>query len=136
ATILGAIVAIGMSRYHFRGKVTLDGMFYLPLVIPVIVLGISFLAYYDLIGIPFGMLSVIIAHVTFSIPYVYSIVRARLDGFDMSLEEAAKDLGASEWQTFIRVTIPLIFPGIFAGALLAFTVSIDDVVISFFVAGP
>lgn len=136
STMIGTLAAVGMYRYHFRGKTALDGMLYLPIVIPEIVMGISLLAFFALVEIPLGVMTLIIAHITFSIPFVVVVVRARLEGFDRSIEEAAMDLGANEWQTFTKVTIPIIAPGIVAGALLAFTLSIDDVIISFFVAGP
>lgn len=136
ATMVGTLAAVGMYRYHFRGKTALDGMLYLPIVIPEIVMGISLLAFYALVGIPLGITTVIIAHITFCVPFVVVIVRARLEGFDRSLEEAARDLGASEWKTFRYVTLPVIGPGVLAGALLSFTLSIDDLIISFFVAGP
>ncbi|AQS55614.1 spermidine/putrescine ABC transporter permease PotC [Novibacillus thermophilus] len=136
STMIGTLAAVGMYRYHFRGKTALDGMLYLPIVIPEIVMGISLLAFFATVEIPLGITTLVIAHITFSVPFVVVVVRARLEGFDRSIEEAAMDLGANEWQTFVRVTLPIIAPGIVAGALLAFTLSIDDVIISFFVAGP
>lgn len=136
ATMVGTLAAVGMYRYHFRGKTALDGLLYLPIVIPEIVMGISLLAFYALVGIPLGLTTIIIAHITFCVPFVVVVVRARLEGFDRSLEEAARDLGASEWKTFRYVTLPIIGPGVLAGALLSFTLSIDDLIISFFVAGP
>ncbi|GAB7388908.1 hypothetical protein BSNK01_27460 [Bacillaceae bacterium] len=136
STMVGTLAAVGMYRYHFRGKSVLDGLLYLPIVIPEIVMGISLLAFFALMKIPLGIFTLIAAHITFSIPFVVVVVRARLEGFDKSLEEAALDLGATEWQTFTKVTLPVIMPGILASALLAFTLSIDDVIISFFVAGP
>lgn len=136
ATMIGTIAAVGMYRYHFRGKTALDGMLYLPIVIPEIVMGISLLAFFALANVPLGIMTLVIAHITFCIPFVVVIVRARLEGFDPSMEEAARDLGANEWHTFTKVTLPIIGPGIMAGALLSFTLSIDDVIISFFVAGP
>lgn len=136
ATMVGTLAAVGMYRYHFRGKTALDGMLYLPIVIPEIVMGISLLAFFALTEVPLGIMTIIIAHITFCIPFVVVIVRARLEGFDSAMEEAAMDLGANEWQTFLKVTLPIIGPGILAGALLSFTLSIDDVIISFFVAGP
>ncbi len=136
ATMIGTLAAVGMYRYHFRGKTVLDGLLYTVIIIPEIVMGIALLAFFALAGVPLGIFTLIAAHITFCIPFVAVIVRARLAGFDRSLEEAALDLGASEWQTFRHVTLPIIMPGIMAGALLAFTLSIDDVIISFFVAGP
>lgn len=136
ATMIGTLAAVGMYRYHFRGKTALDAMLYLPIVIPEIVMGISMLALFAQLKVPLGFWTLVAAHITFSIPFVVVVVKARLDGFDKSIEEAAMDLGATPWQTFIKVTLPVIAPGVIAAALLAFTLSIDDVIISFFVAGP
>lgn len=136
ATMIGTLAAVGLYRYHFRGKTALDAMLYMPIVIPEIVMGISLLALFAQLKIPLGYLSLIAAHITFSVPFVVVVVKARLAGFDKSIEEAAMDLGATPWQTFLKVTLPVIAPGVVASALLAFTLSIDDVVISFFVAGP
>jgi spermidine/putrescine transport system permease protein len=136
SVIIGTLAAIGMYRYKFRRKAVLDAVLYLPLVIPEIVMGISLLAFFSLVNIPLGRLSLIISHVTFSTAYVVAVVKTRLDGFDRRIEEAAMDLGATPLQTFFRVTLPIIMPGVIAGGLLAFTLSLDDVIISFFVAGP
>lgn len=136
STMIGTLAAVGMYKYNFRGKSVLDGLLYVPIVIPEIVMGVALLAFFVLLSIPLGLLTLVIAHVTFSIPFVVVVVRARLEGFDRSLEEAAMDLGANQWQTFTRVTFPIILPGILAGSLLALTLSLDDVIISFFVAGP
>jgi spermidine/putrescine transport system permease protein len=134
--IIGTAAGIGMYRYAFKGKSILEGMLFLPIVIPEIVMGISLLAFFSIVKIPAGILTLIIAHVTFSVPFVVIVVRSRLDGFDKSLEEAAMDLGAKRWRTIRDVTLPVILPGIAAGAMMAFTLSIDDVIISFFVSGP
>jgi spermidine/putrescine transport system permease protein len=136
ATMIGTLAAVGMYRYHFRGKTALEGIIFLPIVIPEIVMGISMLALFSQMKVPLGFWTLAAAHITFSIPFVIVVVRARLAGFDKSIEEAAMDLGATPWQTFLKVTLPVIAPGVMAGALLTFTLSIDDVVISFFVAGP
>lgn len=136
STMIGTLTAVGMYKYHFRGKTAIDALLYIPIVIPEIVLGIAMLAFFALIKIPLGMLTLILAHITFCISFVVIVVQARLEGFDHSLEEAAMDLGANHWQTFIHVTLPLIMPGIIAGALLSLTLSLDDVIISFFVSGP
>jgi spermidine/putrescine transport system permease protein len=136
SVILGTITAVGMYRYKFRGKTALDSVLFVPIVIPEIVMGIAMLAFFSQIKIPMGLLTLILAHVTFSVSYVFLVVKARLDGFNKSLEEAAMDLGATPLQTFFKVTLPVITPGIVAGGLLAFTLSLDDVIISFFVAGP
>lgn len=135
ATCIGTIAAVGMYKYKFRGKSTIDALLYIPVVIPEIVLGISLLTIFTKTGIPRGMLSLVLAHVTFSIPYVIFNVRARLSGYDNSIEEASMDLGANRLQTFFRVTLPVLAPGIGGGALLAFTLSIDDVIISYFTNG-
>jgi len=145
ATILGTMVAIALVRGAFSGKRWLDGLLYLPVVIPDITMGVSLLVFFrfvfDLLesamGKRFfpGMMTVIIAHVAFNISYVAIVVRARLADMNPRFEEAARDLGANEWRTFWRVTYPLLLPGIIAGALLAFTISLDDFVVTFFVGG-
>jgi spermidine/putrescine transport system permease protein len=135
ATIIGTLTAYGLFRYRFRGKTAFDGVLFLPIVTPEIVVGISLVIFFVLINVNLGLTTIIIAHVAFDIPFVMLIVRARLQGMDRSLEEAAMDLGADEWTTFFKVTIPQLLPGIIASALLAFTLSFDDFVITFFVAG-
>ncbi|KAB8143877.1 ABC transporter permease [Chloroflexia bacterium SDU3-3] len=146
ATVLGTMLALAMERYRFRGRSATDTLLYLPIVIPEIVLAVALLSFFafafnlaeSLFGIHMqqGMATVVIAHVTFSVAFVVVTVRTSLRGFDQRLEEAAMDLGASRFQTFRRVTFPLILPGIIGGALLAFTLSLDDFIISLFVAGP
>ncbi|MEK4026996.1 MULTISPECIES: ABC transporter permease subunit [Bacillaceae] len=136
STMLGTLVAVGMYRYQFRGKGIIDAMLYVPLVMSEIVMGIALLAFFSMVQIPLGMGTLLVAHVTFSIPFVVVVINARLKGFDQSIEEASKDLGANEWQTFRLITFPLLGPAIAASAMLAFTISIDDVIVSFFVAGP
>lgn len=136
SVIIGTITAIGLYKSNFKGKKLLDGFLYVPVVIPEIVLGIALLAFFSQIQLPMGLTTLIIAHITFSISYVVVVVKARLDGLDPALEEAAGDLGASPKEAFFKVTLPVIMPGIMAGALLAFTLSLDDVIISFFTAGP
>ncbi len=136
SAMIGTLAAVGMYRYNFKGKSVLDALLYIPVVIPEIVMGIALLALFAQARLALGMTTLVIAHVAFSIPFVVIVVKARLDGFNRSIEEAAMDLGADRWQTFYRVTLPIIMPGIVSGALLAFTLSLDDVVISFFVAGP
>jgi spermidine/putrescine transport system permease protein len=136
STIIGTLTAYGLYRYRFRGKMIFDGILFLPIVTPEIIVGISLLIFYtSIIHMPLGLNTVIIAHVAFDIPFVMLIVRARLQGMDRALEEASMDLGADEWTTFFKVTIPQLMPGIIAAALLAFTLSFDDFVITFFVAG-
>jgi len=135
ATIIGTLTAYGLYRYRFRGKFVFDGILFLPIVTPEIVVGISLVIFFVMIRYNLGLTTIIIAHVAFDIPFVMLIVRARLQGMDRCLEEAAMDLGADEWTTFFKVTIPQLIPGIIAAALLAFTLSFDDFVITFFVAG-
>jgi spermidine/putrescine transport system permease protein len=136
SVMIGTLAAVGMYRYNFKGKSLVDGMLYIPLVIPEIVMGIALLAFFSMAKFSMGIGTLILAHVTFSVSYVVAVVRARLDGFDKSVEEAAADLGATPMQTFFAVTLPIIAPGVIAGGLLAFTLSLDDMIISFFVAGP
>lgn len=146
STILGTLTALAMERYRFRGRGAFDALLYLPIVIPEIVMAVSLLAFFafsfDVLAsitgqrLSMSLMTVIISHIAFSISFVVVVVRASLSGFDRRLEEAAQDLGANEWQTFWRITFPLILPGIVGGALLAFTISLDDFIISFFTSGP
>jgi spermidine/putrescine transport system permease protein len=163
STIFGTMTALAMERYNFFGKLAFDAVLYLPIIIPEIVMALSLILFFVLINLGGWALDlsnqvatwtflpkflsdflvrlirvtpIIIAHVAFNISFVAVVVRARLADFDRSLEEAAQDLFANEWQTFRRITLPLIMPGIIGGALLAFTLSIDDFVITFFVSGP
>ena len=135
STVIGTLGAVGMYKYKFRGKKTIDALLYIPVVIPEIVLGISLLTLFTKTNIPRGMISLVLAHVTFCIPYVIFNVRARLAGYDNSIEEASMDLGADRVKTFMNITLPVLFPGIAGGALLAFTLSIDDVIVSYFTNG-
>jgi spermidine/putrescine transport system permease protein len=135
ATVLGTMVALALGRYAFRGEGSTKNLLYLPIIIPEIVIGAALVTFFGVARFRLSLTTVVIAHVVFSISYVAIVVRARLSGFDRSLEEAALDLGARPFQTFVRVTLPLILPGVVSGALLAFTVSIDDYVITSFVAG-
>jgi spermidine/putrescine transport system permease protein len=135
ATIIGTLAALALVRYHFRGKSVSDLILFSNIAAPEIVLGAALLSFFVSLGIPLGLQTIIIAHVMFCVAYVAITVRARLSGFDASLEEAAQDLGANPWTTFRLVTLPIIFPGILAGALLAFALSIDDFVITNFNSG-
>lgn len=135
ATVLGTMVALALVRYRYKGKGTTEGILFANIAAPEIVMGASLLALFITLGVPRGVATIVIAHVMFNIAYVAVTVRARLAGFDRHLEEAAQDLGATPWVTFWRVTFPLIFPGILAGGLLAFALSIDDFIITNFVAG-
>ena len=152
STILGTLIALALTRYRFRGRGLLNGLIFLPMASPEIVLGSSLLTMFvnisihngivppGLANLPAGTLSlgfttILIAHIMFNISYVVVTVKARVSGFDRRLEEAAMDLGANEWTTFWKVTFPLIFPGIMAASMLAFSLSIDDFVITNFVSG-
>ncbi len=142
SVILGAMVAVLLWRFRFPFKGSYEGASALPIVIPEICMGVAMLAFFARIGWPSGMpwplnlSQITIAHISFSFPFVAVVVRARLSSFNRELEEAAKDLGASEWQTFRDVLIPFMRPGLVAGGLLAFTLSLDDFVITFFTSGP
>ena len=136
STVLGTMLALGLDRYRFFGRVVLEGLLYLPIIIPEIVMGVGLLLFFVLTQTPLSVWTILIAHVAFCVPFVYVIVRARLATYDRTLEAAAQDLGANEWETFRRITLPLLMPGILGGALMAFTLSIDDFVITFFVTGP
>ena len=135
SVFIGTLAAVGMFRYKFKGKSFIDNLMYIPIVIPEIVMGISLLVFYSMIQLPTGLITLIIAHVTFSTPYVCITVRSRIAGYDMSVEEAAMDLGASPLRTLTKVTLPIIAPGIMSGAMLALTLSLDDVIVSFFTTG-
>jgi len=138
ATVVGTLLALALVRYRpprFRGKTLVEQTMFLNIAAPEIVLGASLLGLFVTINIARGFTTLLLAHVAFSIAYVTVTVRARLAGFDRSLEEAAADLGANSWTTFGKITLPIIMPGILAGALMAFALSIDDFVTSNFVSG-
>ena len=139
ATALGTLIALALERYSFRGKGVMNSLIFLPMATPEIIMGASLLTMFVSIGtppfFPLNFLTILIAHVMFNISYVVVTVRARLAGFPRHLEEAAGDLYANEWATFWKVTFPLIFPGILAAALLAFSLSIDDFVVTNFTSG-
>lgn len=137
ATLLGTLLALGLHRLgEGKARRNIEAALYLPVVTPEIVAGISLLAIFALFRVPLGLTTVIVAHITFCLPFVTVVVLARAQGMDPGLEEAALTLGASPRTTFWRVTVPQLLPGIVAGALLAFTLSFDDFVITFFTAGP
>jgi spermidine/putrescine transport system permease protein len=136
STVLGTLAAVGLKKFKFFGRKFINNLIYIPIVISEIVLGLALLAVFSLTQVELGLWSVLIAHVTFSTPFVINSVRSVLFSIPDSVEEAAEDLGASRWQTFFRVTLPLLKPGIYSGAILAFTLSLDDVVVSYFTAGP
>lgn len=134
--IIGTICAVGMYKYEFKAKSAVNNLLYIPIIIPEIVLGISLLIFFSSINLSMSMFTLVVAHITFSLPFVVITVRSRLAGYDKSVEEAARDLGATEFRTFTRVTLPIIAPGVLSGGMLAFTMSLDDVVVSFFTSGP
>lgn len=146
STVIGTLAALALQRYDFRLKSFSQLSLYIPIVIPEIVMGIGILVLFSQVfsflnstlgtNLTMGLPTVIVSHITFSIPFVTLVVQARLQGFDKSFEEAAMDLGANELITFWRVTFPMILPGVLSGALLAFTLSLDDFVITFFTTGP
>lgn len=136
STIIGTISAYGLYKYDFPLKKLVNKLLYIPVVIPEIVLGISLLAIYTVFKLELGMMTLILAHISFSIPFVIINVRNILEQMDGNLILAANDLGASKLKTFLYITIPSLMPGILSGAELAFTLSLDDVVISYFTAGP
>ncbi len=145
ATVLGTAIGLAMERFRFRGRTLMEALLFLPIIIPDITMGISLLVFFSLVfqllgqltglRLVLGLPTVIAGHVAFNISYVAVVVRARIAELDPSLEEAALDLGANEWRAFWRITLPLIAPGVLSGALLAFTLSLDDFVITFFTAG-
>ena len=135
AVVIGTTGALGMRRRRSRLNEAVAMASMLPIMIPEIILGMVFLSVFSLMGLPFGMVTLVIAHTAFCIPYVYSMVNTRLIGMDKSLEEAAMDLGAAPFRVFWDVTFPTILPGILSGVMLAFAMSFDDVVISIFVTG-
>lgn len=135
AAVIGTLGAVGLARHKIRGKAALENVATLPAMVPEVVLGLSFLVAFSRVGLPSSLFSLILAHATFCIPYILLIVRARLSGLDPSYEEAARDLGANQTQAFLTVVLPLIAPAVLSGVLLAFAMSLDDVVISFFVSG-
>jgi spermidine/putrescine transport system permease protein len=136
STVIGTMVSVGLERYRFRGRSPIDAMLFLPIIIPDIAMAIMLLAFFVLIKMQLGLSTIIISHVAFNIAFVAVIVRARMASIDPALEEAASDLYANEWRAFWRVTFPLLLPGILGGALFAFTLSLDDYVITFFTSGP
>lgn len=136
AVVIGTMGALGMHRRKNRMNDMVASVSMIPIMIPEIILGMVFLSVFSLMGLPFGMVTLVIAHTAFCVPYVYSMVKARLVGMDKSLEEAALDLGASRIRVFFDVTLPMILPAILSGVMLAFAMSFDDVVISIFVTGP
>jgi spermidine/putrescine transport system permease protein len=136
ATILGTLGALALYRYDFFGRKLIQSLVYVLIMSPEIVMGISLLMMFVFISLPLGFITLLISHITFCLPFVIVTVMARLNGFDKNIIEAAKDLGATEFITFISIVLPNIIPAIVAGFLLSLTLSFDDVIISFFVTGP
>ncbi|RCX18522.1 spermidine/putrescine transport system permease protein [Fontibacillus phaseoli] len=136
STLLGTLAALTIRKVGRKTKAGVGGLLYLPIIIPDIIMGLSLLVLFTQFHMPLGKMTIIIAHITFCVSYVYVIVTTRLTGMGGQLEEAAQDLGADAWQTFRHVTLPQIMPGIISGALIAFTMSLDDFMVSFFVSGP
>ena len=135
AAVIGTLGAIGTVNSKFKAKGLMEYIATLPMMTPEIILGMIFLAFFSLLGLPFGMTTLVIAHTAFSIPYVFMQVKARLHGMDKTYEEAARDLGASRIRVFFDITLPLILPAVISGMMLAFAMSFDDVIISVFVTG-
>ena len=136
STVIGTISAYGLKKYNFKGKKIVNELLYIPVIIPEIVMGISLLCIYSFMKLELGMFSLILSHIAFSIPFVIINVNSAIDTLNPNIEEAAVDLGASKFKTFMLVVLPSLMPGIISGAGLAFTLSLDDVVISYFTAGP
>ena len=135
AGVLGTLGALGMSKIRCKANSFMEYMATLPIMIPEIILGMVFLAFFSLLGLPFGMTTLILGHTAFCVPYIFMLVKARLVGMDPSLAEAARDLGASEPRVFWDITLPLLLPAIASGMVLSFAMSFDDVIISLFVTG-
>lgn len=136
AAIIGSLTAVALFRYQFKGKTAVNGLLFIVMMSPDIVMAISLLALFLVLGFELGFLSLLIAHITFCLPFVVVTVYSRLKGFDAKMLEAAKDLGASEWIILTKIILPLVKPAVAAGWLLSFTLSLDDVIISSFVTGP
>lgn len=136
AMCIGGLAAVSLYRYQFMGRKALYGLIFILILSPDIVMGISLLILFSLIKVPLGFFSLLLAHVTFCIPFVVVTVYSRIVSFDHSIFEAAKDLGATDTVIFSRILLPLLWPALLAGWLLSFTLSLDDVIISYFVAGP
>jgi len=136
AVLIGTLAALAIVRTRFPGRRVLDALAHVPLVLPEIVQGLSLLVWFVALRVTLGATSIVLAHITFSVSYVLLTVKSRLQTFDETLEEAARDLGASTWQTFRFVTFPLVAPAVLSGGLMAFTLSFDDFLITFFTAGP
>lgn len=135
SAVMGTMAAVGLSRYHFKGKAAYRALIMLPILIPEIAMAVSALILFVAMGLTLNLATVIVSHIVFCVAYVTLTVMGRLEGMDPSLEEAAQDLGASPVEAFMRVTLPLLMPGVIAGCMLAFVLSLDDFVITQFTAG-
>jgi spermidine/putrescine transport system permease protein len=136
ATVLGTLGAIGVNWYRFKLRSYVQTVSFLPMILPEIIIGVSLSIFFAGVGVRLGLFTIYVAHTTFNLPFVFLMVMARLDEFDFSVIEAAHDLGANDTQTLFRVTVPICMPGILSGLLTAITLSLEDFVITFFVAGP
>ncbi|MEN2974393.1 MAG: ABC transporter permease [Candidatus Caldarchaeales archaeon] len=136
STILGLMIATAVTRYNFKGRSFLEGLILIPIIIPEIAEALSLMIMYIFLNIPMGPITVIIGHIAFDISYVTVVMRARMVGYNRAVEEAARTLGANELQTFIKITLPMLYPAILASALLAFTLSFDDLIKTLFTTGP
>lgn len=136
SVLIGTIGAVGLDKFNFKARKIIDSGLYIPIIIPEVVLAVAMLSIMSMIHFPQGTLAIILGHTTLTLPYVVITVRARLAGFDRSIEEASLDLGANKRVTFFRITLPMIMPGVMSGAFLSFTLSLDDFIISNFIAGP
>lgn len=133
--IIGTLGAVGIRRSKMRVESSVEYLTMLPIMIPEIILGMLFMAFFSMLGMPFGMGTLVIAHSTFCIPYIYTVVKGRLSGIDRNVQEAARDLGAKEYQVILNIVLPQLMPAVISGMLLAFAMSLDDVIISIFVTG-
>ncbi len=136
ATIIGVLTAVALYRYRFYGKPLLHSLIFILIISPDIVMGISLLILFAAFKVPLGFWTLLLSHITFCIPFVVVTIFSRMSDFDRNIFEAARDLGAADWQIFFKIFVPLLWPAIIAGWLLSFTLSLDDVIISYFVTGP
>lgn len=135
SALLGLSAAYGLSRYRLPGRSAAQGIFYLPMLVPAVVSGVSMLMWFRNIHIELGWVSIILTHIVVTLPFTMTIILTSFAGFDIRLEEAAMDLGASPWRTFRQITLPLVMPGVLGGALMAFTLSFDEFVVTLFTSG-
>jgi ABC-type spermidine/putrescine transport system permease subunit II len=135
AMFFGTLAALGLTRYRFKLRPFISGLIAIPIALPVLFIGLALLSYFALIGMQLSLFTVVIGHVIYTLPYFALVANARLERFDMVLEEAAQDLGATNWQTFLRVTLPIIAPSVMGAGILVFALSFDEFLITFFVIG-